>query len=156
MTEMVRVPIGNGQFIQRFKPAGPAHLYRTYGASLPLATHWVPATCEEVDCEPYLKGWSIDAAILSEQDKAVIQNAGYRYIAMDGDGAALWVFEAGQPCFKASTHRREVGKPPIFYRRRGDWRGNPDGGPVTRMRVEDWVDDFATTLDRVQTEIEKG
>ena len=151
MSGMVSTPDGN-----RFGAAGPVHLYRTYGAALPLKTHTVPATCEEVDCEQYLKGWSINAALLSERNIAEIKRAGYRYIVLPvSDSETLWVFEAGQSCFKSSTHRRDI-RPPLFYRRRGDWRGNPDGGPATQMRVEDWVDDFANNMDRLQAEIEKG
>lgn len=157
MTGMVQVPFGD-TFVTRIAPAGPAQHYKTYGASLPLATHWVPATCEEVDCEPFLKGWSINVAPLSEQDRAVITNAGYRYIELPvQEGETLWVFEAGQPCFKSSTHQREIGRPPVFYTRGGDWRGDPSGArPYVHQRPEDWVDDFANYLDRVNADIEKG
>lgn len=157
MSGMVQVPFGNTT-INRFAPVGSADQYKTYGATRPLATHWVPATCEEIDCEPFIHGWSIDAALLTEKDQHGIKQLGYRYQVLHvREGETLWVFEAGQPCFKASTHQREIGRPPIFFTRRGDWRGDPTGArPYVHTRPEDWVDDMATHLDRVRAEIEKG
>lgn len=156
MPDMVQVPFGHTT-ISRIRPLMPAHQYKTYGAARPLTTHWVKATCEEIDCEPWRLGWSINAAVLSEQDKAAIKDAGYRWIVVDvADGETQWIFEAGQPCFKSSTHQRETGRSPVFYTRPGDWRGNPEGGRATEMRPEDWVDDMAHHLDRLRSEIEKG
>lgn len=157
MSGMVQVPFGNVT-VSRFAPVGAAHQYKTYGASMPLETHWVPATCEEVDCEPYLHGWSIHIEPLSEQDLHTIQKFGYRYQVLHvREGETQWVFEAGQPCFKASTHRKEIGRPPLFFTRRGDWRGDPTGErPFVHQRPEDWVDDFATQLDRLRADREKG
>jgi hypothetical protein len=149
---MVQVPFGN-TMVSRIRPAAGAEHYKTYGAVLPRKTHWVSATCQEIDCEPYLNGWSIDSTILTEQDQAVIKQAGYRYIVVD----TLWVFEAGQPCFKSSQHQRENGRPPVYFERRGDWRGDPTGeGPRIHKNADDWVDSFATNLDRVNAAIEKG
>jgi hypothetical protein len=143
--------------LNRRAPVGAVQQYKTYGASRPLATHWVAATCEEVDCEPFLHGWSINVAPLSEQDLAVIKQHGYRYSVLPVSAEeTLWIFEAGQPCFKSSTHRREVGRPAVFYTRPGDWRGDYTGGRPSVLRPEDWVDDMATHLDRIRAEIEKG
>ena len=144
--------------LNRPEPLMPVQNYQTYGASMPLATHWVQATCEEIDCEPYLHGWSINAVVLDERDKAAIKEAGYRYIVLPvSENEEQWLFEPGQPCFKSRTHRREIGRPPVFYRRPGDWRGNPTGTrPFVHSSPESWVDDFSTHLDRLRAEIEKG
>jgi len=143
--------------LNRRAPVGDVQQYQTYGAARPLTTHWVPATCEDVDCEPFLRGWSINVTPLSEQDLATIKQHGYRYTVLSVSAEeTLWIFDAGQPCFRASTHRREVGRPAVFYKRPGDWRGDPTGGRPNVLRPEDWVDDMATQLDRLRTEIEKG
>lgn len=157
MAGIVQAPHGNG-FLNRPAPVADARFYKTYGASRPLDTHWVPATCEEVDCEPFLMGWSINVVPLSEQDLAVIKQHRYRYHVVPVSAEeTLWIFDAGQPCFKASTHQREIGRPPVFFTRPGDWRGDPSGaGAFVHARPEDWVDDMATHLDRLRTEIEKG
>lgn len=156
MTGMVQQRDGN-VFLNRIAPVGPVQAYKTYGASMPLDTHWVPASCEDVDCEPFLKGWSINAAPLSEQDRAAIKQHGYRYRVLEVSAEEiLWLFDAGQPCFKSSTHQLPV-RPPVFYTRPGDWRGNPTGQrPYVHDSAENWVDDMATHLDRLRTEIERG
>ncbi|HEX3781717.1 MAG TPA: hypothetical protein VHX38_18800 [Pseudonocardiaceae bacterium] len=157
MSGMVQVPFGH-TFINRTAPVGPPQAYKTYGASMPLETHWVPATCDEVDCEPFLHGWSINVAPLSEQDIATIKQHGYRYqvLAVSAE-EILWIFDAGQPCFKSSEHRMETGRPPVFYTRPGDWRGDPTGRrPYVHDSAENWVDDMATHLDRLRTENERG
>lgn len=144
--------------LNRFAPVAEARFYKTYAATRPLDTHWVPATCEEVDCEPFLKGWSINVAPLSDQDITAIKSFGYRYSVLSVSAEeTLWIFDAGQPCFKATTHRREINRPPIFFTRDGDWRGDPTGNkPYVHKRAEDWVDDMATHFDRIRAEIEKG
>jgi hypothetical protein len=154
---MVQEPFGH-TFLNRIAPVGPAQAYKTYGASMPLRTHWVAATCEEVDCEAFLNGWSINVTPLSEQDVAAIREHGYRYDVLPVSAEeTLWLFDAGQPCFKATEHRKEIGRPPIFYTRRGDWRGDPTGGrPYMHDSAENWVDDMATHLDRLRTERERG
>jgi hypothetical protein len=157
MSGMVQAPDGR-VLLNRIAPVGPARAYKTYGASMPLATHWVAATCEELDCEPFLKGWSINVAPLSEQDIATIKAFGYRYSVLPVSAEqTLWIFDAGQPCFKAATHRKATGRPALFYTRAGDWRGDPTGQrPYVHDSAENWVDDMATHLDRLRTETEKG
>ena len=90
------------------------------------------------------------------------------------DGFVRLTFPAGQPCFRASSHRVSVQRPPIFLVRPGDARSNPRDGmgrsygdPVTSVRLaraggrihtrpEHWVEDSAETLDSVRTAREKG
>lgn len=156
MSGTVQARDGN-VFLNRIAPVGPVQAYKTYGAAMPLKTHWVPASCEDVDCEPFLKGWSINVTPLSEQDLSTIKKFGYRYQVLPVSAEeTLWIFDAGQPCFKSSEHRMQV-RPPVFYTRPGDWRGNPTGQrPYVHASAENWVDDMATHLDRLKAEQQKG
>jgi hypothetical protein len=73
------------------------------------------------------------------------------------EGQTYLVFDAGQPCFRASQHRARVDRPPLYIVRDGDYRGNPRG---TKARLHqnpaNWVEDFATHQQAIADEIEKG
>lgn len=156
MTGMVQQRDGN-VYLNRLAPEGPMQAYKTYGAAMPIDSHWVSVTCEEFECEFFLNGWSINVAPLSEQDRAAINAFGYRYRVLEVTAEeTLWLFEPGQPCFKSSTHRVQV-RPPTFYTRAGDWRGDPTGQrPYVHDSAENWVDDMATHLDRIRAAQQKG
>src|ERR1700733_771451 len=55
---MISVPFGpHGQTVSRLAPLGDPRAYKTYGASMPLRTHWRTGTCEEAGCEAHRSGW---------------------------------------------------------------------------------------------------
>lgn len=139
-------------------PLMPAAAYKTYAVVQPLATHWRPATCAEVDCPHYLNGWRTQLETLTPDLREAVRTSGRKHtVASVGPGVTYLVFESGQPCFAASRHRIQVGRPPLYVVRDGDWRGNPRR---TRDRVHQrpdlWLEDFAGHQQKIADEIEKG
>lgn len=143
----------------RIEPLMPVQAYKTYGMSMPLRTHWRPASCEEADCEAYRNGWQTIVPAASDHAE-LIRSADfrrrYRYTEQPGEGPlAVFTFPPGQQCFKSSEHRVPVGRPAIWTVRGGDWRGATTE-PRVHKRAEDWVEDFAGHQDRLATAIERG
>ena len=142
----------------RLEPMMPAAAYKSYSMRRPLATHFRAATCEEADCPDYLNGW-VTIVPEGSDNAALVRSLKGRWHFTEErreGGLAAFTFPPGQQCFKASTHRVPVGRPSIFLVTGGDHRGNPLQTPSRILRVEDWVDDFATHQDRLAREIEKG
>ena len=147
--------------LHRIDPLMPAAAYNTYLIAVPLATHWRPATCEEVGCVQYLNGW---ASLIDETSELGQRQA--HYIRHDRtrrhteertpDGLTRFTFEAGQKCYGASSHRRRLDRVERYAVRGGDWRGNPRGEFREHVRPEDWVEDFGEHQDRLKTVIERG
>ncbi|HEV8653261.1 MAG TPA: hypothetical protein VG276_28680 [Actinomycetes bacterium] len=132
---------------------------KTYQVVAPLASHWRPASCAEVDCPHFLSGWRtvLDTASQGELVKAVMES-GRKPSAVLREGSTItFVFEPGTPCFKASQHRVPLEREPLYLVRGGDWRGNPRGTPLRRhVRPDDWVDDFATHQQDLADRLERG
>jgi hypothetical protein len=134
--------------------------YMTYRIIAPKATHFGPATCEDVECAAYAKGWSslIDEATeLGQKQAHYIRNHSGRSFTESRTEAGLtdFVFRPGQPCFAQHVYRNEL--PAIFRVDGGDFRGNPLGiQPVTHTRPEYWVEDFQEHQDKVKTVLERG
>lgn len=141
----------------RIQPAMPAHAYKTFAMVSPIETHMRQATCEEVGCDHYTRGWRVHVEALTPELLHAAKTAGRRYREEHvADGQTYLVFEPGQPCFKAATHRAPIGRPPLFVVRDGDYRGNPRGTPSRQLRPDQWVDDFATHQDKLADEFKKG
>lgn len=116
----------------------------------PLATHWRKASCAEVRCIDFEHGWRIRVDALSEKDLHAMRVSGRHWTVLDaGPGETWWVFEAGQPCFRASTHRAPVGRPELYVVR--------DRGEVKRYdRSDQWADDCATHTTKIVDKIMEG
>jgi hypothetical protein len=55
-----------------------------------------------------------------------------------------------------NKHQVRLEKPEIFIVKGGDHRGNPKGTPTrVHTKAEFWVEEFAETQDKIQTQIEK-
>lgn len=136
--------------LNRITPNAPAAAYKTYAIRSPLSTHFRPATCAEVDCQPYQLGWSTTVPAGSK-DEALIRRTGRHFTAERvGAGFIKFSFPPGQACFKASTHRVSLQRPENFLVLGGDYRGNPVGTPAYRhTRPEFWVEDFAIHQDKI-------
>jgi hypothetical protein len=127
--------------------------YKTYQILAPAATHWRAATCAEVDCGAYLSGW---ATVIDESVPDPGQKQAY-YIRYQSErrftesrnaaGLTVFVFEAGQDCFRR-PHRTPVGRPEFFVVR--------DGAHRRDLRPADWVDDFANHQQRLADAQAKG
>lgn len=130
-------------------PLADPRAYKTYSISAPLATHWRPATCAEVDCPYYLHGWRVRKEHCDEQMLHVIATCGRRYRELAiRQGETYFEFEAGQPCLKASEHRARVERPELYLIRDGDMRGNPTGRRI-EVSGTTWNDDFGEHQERL-------
>lgn len=143
--------------VNRITPALPVGAMKTYEIRMPKQTHWREATCAEVECPEFQNGWTTRLPRGSELVD-VLRRSGRRFHEItDLTSPELeFIFEPGQPCFRATTHRVRVDRPELFVVREGDWRGNPRGTSRQHRRPEDWVDDFATHQDKLATALERG
>ncbi|WP_432019915.1 hypothetical protein [Streptomyces sp. 1222.5] len=148
--------------MNRINPAMPAEAYKTYAIVAPKSTHWVDATCAQVDCAHHLNGWQsvIDETTELGQRQAhyIRKQSGRRFSEERRDGGlTAFTFDAGQECFNSAKHQRRLDRPELYVVRDGDFRGNPRG-TATRQHANaaDWVDDFATHQQGIADEIAKG
>lgn len=121
----------------------PAQSYRV---AMPIATHWEQASCEDVDCPAFRNGW---VTILPVGDPliATLRASGRSYREEAGDAGLLrFVFAAGQPCFRASTHRQQTDRPAIFI------HGNRETAESRVVQPNEWQERFAETLDGLSDE----
>lgn len=141
--------------INRLQPQGTPQAYKTFQIVQPLATHFRPATCAEVDCPAHTSGWKsvIDESTdLGKQQAHYIRNvAGRRYT--EGRAAAIttFTFEAGQQCFR--PHQTPLERDPIHIVKDGDWRASQN---PHQLRGDDWVDSFQNHQDQLKTRLERG
>lgn len=131
----------------RLEPLLPVTAVKTYTIAAPLATHWRPATCAEVDCENHRFGWvsDIDESTENGQRWALLirkrSRRSFTETRLDS-GVTRFSFPPGQTCFQASEHKVPNGRPELYVVRGGDWRGNPRGELQTGLTATQWTDDF--------------
>jgi hypothetical protein len=141
--------------LSRIQPVGPVQAYKTYQVSTPRS-HTRPASCAEVGCEPYAKGWTTVLHVVDQAQLVHTVRTSGRPFREATDGTQVtFVFEPGTRCFRAAEHRVQV-RPEIYVVRDGDWRGNPTGRSRQHDRPEHWVEDFALHQDRIITDLRKG
>lgn len=142
--------------INRAEPAMPAGAYKTYQIAAPLSSHFRPATCAEVDCPDYLRGWRVRWEPLTPELRHAATTSGRRYRLEVVSATESWLlYEAGQPCFRAGEHRKRLERPELFVVRGGDHR-QAIGETRRHTRPEDWVDDFANHQDRIASAQRRG
>lgn len=145
---------------QRIAPNLPVGAVKTYGIRAPLQTHWRPATCAEVECLAYQRGWRTTVDVRSElgarQAYYIRMHSGRSFEVSEVNelGMVTFTFPAGQKCFQ--EHRVPLERPQIFVVRGGDWRGNPRGEFRRHVRAADWVDDFAEHQDKLADRFTQG
>ena len=127
--------------------------HRTFRISSPIATHYRPASCADVDCSAHLHGWrttvDIGTDLGREQAAYIRAHAGRRHVEPTEDGRLVaFTFEPGQVCFAAADHRVPLDRPEIFRTSIGPALGVDD--IVHTLRPDQWVDDFATHLDGIR------
>jgi len=148
--------------LNRIVPNAPAAAYKTYAIRSPLATHFRPATCAEVECQAYAKGWKtiVDERIDLGRRQAyyIRKESGRRFFEHRGEaGLTCFDFEAGQRCFRSGEHRVSLRRPENFVVLGGDWRGNPLGSPsVKHVKPEFWIEDFQDHQTRLRDARERG
>lgn len=159
----------------RFPPRMPPQAYKTYHVARPMlverdgtarpGSHWRAATCQEVDCAAYRRGWKtvIDVSRRARgglpsgmaQANFIRLHAGRHFTAVQDGDLVTFTFPPGQKCF--TQHRIPVGREPIFAVTGGDWRGNPTGmRPVRFANHRRFVDDFGEHQQRLADRYKKG
>jgi hypothetical protein len=147
--------------VTRIQPhLGPAE-YKTYQVVAPNATHWRKATCAEIECEYYIRGWMTEvdpATELGRRQMAYITRESGRRFSQERmpTGLVQFTFEAGQRCFQ--EHRVRLDRPELYIVRRGDFRmkTGPRRQFQGRNAAADWVDDFSAHQDRLATALGRG
>jgi hypothetical protein len=145
--------------LNRIGPALPPEHMTTYALKAPLATHFRPATCAQVDCSNWRHGWRTLIDELTElgqrQAHYIRKQAGRAFTEYPDGGITVFEFEPGQECF--AQHQRPLEREPLYLVRGGDWRGDPRGtGARVHASGEDWVEDMQTSLDKTRTRAERG
>ncbi len=128
----------------------------------PIDTHWRVGTCEEDDCEQFIKGWQTvvdETTDLGQQQAAYIRGDKTRRHVESREIVELpphapdappvnavprtvFRFEAGQKCFR--QHRVPLDRPEIYL-----VRGERGAQSLVHSGPEAWVDDFCTNQERV-------
>ena len=124
---------------------------RNYGAASPTETHRREATCKEVDCKNWNRGWDTTVPAGGKED-AYIRNhltpprSFQEMIPDDKPGWVTFRFYPGQTCFVA--HTTPLWRTPFFT--------VSDGMGMSRLEPTNWVDDFSEHLERLKKETEIG
>jgi hypothetical protein len=127
-------------------PRMPTHAYKTFNIAAPVNTHFRPATCEEIDCPAYLNGWTYRKTdLIAANLYDLVTHAGKRYReqALDEGGELFLVFEPGQICFQAKSHRISLERPQFFFSGRGDHRSYSPKRAYQYVDGAEWSEAFA-------------
>lgn len=145
-------------------PSLPERFKKHYVLLAPLATHWRPATCAEVECSRWTTGFEI---VIPSGPGAAERIA---YLRADRtrsktewarlDGAVVFRFPPGTPLYAGNpehdNHRIRLDRPEIY--------GVSDRSTDFQLRLhtgrgngaDDWVDDFANHQDRLSEAHKRG
>ncbi len=135
------------QHMQTFQVKAPKGAYR-------------PATCEEVECQMYAKGWKMQLDLqsgLGQKQAYYIKHQSGRSFTHEvlESGLVELTFKGGQPCFQ--EHQLRTDLPESFIVKGGDSRGNPLRVPTrVHKRPETWLEEFAANQDRIAAVHERG
>lgn len=137
--------------MNRFPPALAAHQYRTFQMRAPLATHFRAATCEEQRCPAWVHGWvtRVDLSTDLGQAQAAYIRKGATGRQWAEDDPGVFVFPAGQTCFKQSEHRTRNDRPELYVIRNGDHRVPDRVADPVQVSPDSWVDAFRTHTERL-------
>jgi hypothetical protein len=144
----------------RATPLNRPENMQTFEVAAPKATHTRPATCEEVECPQYLRGWKMVIDLNTDLGRAQGQyikfSAGRAYVVEDQrDGLVTLLFSGNQPCFR--EHRVPNDRPAVYRVKGGDFRGNPLRTPTrVHKKPEYWLEEFQENQDRLKTQFERG
>lgn len=142
----------------RIEPKLPATAVKTYAIHAPISTHYRPATCQEVNCEAYARGWTtlldVTTDIGVRQAKYITGASGRTHTVLNKGTTLEFTFPAGQQCF--AQHQVPLEREPFYVVRDGDFRGNPRGTAPRKLSAPDWTDDFANHQDTIATALGEG
>lgn len=146
--------------VNRVMPAMGAQNYQTFQIAAPKSTHTRKATCEEVECAQYARGWKMKldlATELGQRQAHYIKYQSGRSFTHEAlpEGLVELTFRSGQPCFQ--EHRVRTDLPEVFRVKGGDFRGNPLKTPTrVHKKPEFWVEEFALNQQKIADAIQKG
>lgn len=142
----------------RIDPKGPQSAYQTFRVKQPLKTHFRRATCKEIDCERYLKGFKINTdprTPRGQRQAFLIRQEGIRFVtAKQSDGTVDYIFPAGQSCFE--MHFRSLFREPLTAITRGDWRTPRARREPRVMPVGEWLNRFQEHQGAIATMMSRG
>lgn len=131
--------------------------------------HYVPSTCEQVDCQRYREGWqsAIDestslgqgqahyirhdsgrsfreytAAEWNEKMRHRAEEAGEKWTDIP-NSMTVFSFAPGQRCFKSDEHQRTEAHTPLFL------VGGREGLIRKHSNADSWADDLRTHQDNI-------
>lgn len=134
--------------------------YKSFQIVSPKSTHFRPATCHEVDCVSFQRGWRqiIDIKTIDGQKTAYwIRMHSQRHFTVERtqtEGVLAFVFPPGQRCFV--QHEVRLERPEVFLTRHGNPLMPIHRTEPQQYRPDQWVDQFASLTDKIQTERNKG
>lgn len=147
-------------FVSRIAPGVGAEHYQTFQISAPKSTHTRRATCGEVECQQYLRGWRMRLDLnteLGQKQAYYIKHHSGRSFEITGqeNGMVDLEFRGQQDCFQ--EHRVPNDRPEIYRVKGGDFRGNPLR-TLTRVhkKPEFWVEEFAENQQKIADAVKKG
>lgn len=148
--------------VNRIEPQGDPSLYKTYAMLRPKSTHTRIATCQEVDCPDFLRGWrthiDLSTDIGKRQSRYIRDHSGRSFVEVKrpifGDPTVVLEFPAGQQCFR--EHRVPLEREPLFVVKGGDYRGNPLGLPTVQRTRDEWLDDFGNHQLSIAEAVKRG
>lgn len=143
--------------INRIAPKLPVTAMQTYSIDAPMATHFRPASCTEVECPHHLEGWQTlvdeNAQLGQRQADYIRRHAGRAFTeSREKEGVTTFTFPAGQKCFR--PHQVRIDRPEIFSVVGGDFRGRTSEPRV--LPANGWVEHMQDGLHRLQTLAERG
>ena len=133
-----------------------------FSIAQPWETHYGWVSCKDYDCEQYINGWKLILSVdgqkdqieyvrsLKDKEEEVAPGVKHRYWFTEEQNDPLlitFIFPAGQPCFKASTHKWHV-RPPIWVHDRNEIRRVLKDGDFKDLMNEESY--------KIQHEREKG
>lgn len=142
----------------------PVSAVKTYSIEQPISTHFRKATCQEVNCTNFTKGFKVHVEKVLAMPNgvnilAMIKGSGKKFVELAVAPGQTWLeFEAGQSCFDGDSgrHVTSLERPALFVVRGGDWRGNPRGEQRTHASGYDWADDMQNHRDKLLSAVERG
>lgn len=144
----------------RVTPRVGAEHYQTFQISAPKSTHTRRASCEEVECQQYLRGWrmriDLNTELGQKQAYYIKHHSGRSFRAIGQENGVVDLeFRGQQDCFQ--EHRVPNDRPEVYRVKGGDFRGNPLR-TLTRVhkKPEFWVEEFAENQQKIADAVKKG
>lgn len=149
-----------GRPINRVENKNDPRRMVTFQMAAPKSTHFRKASCEEVECAQYVRGWrmriDLTAELGQKQAHYIKHSSGRSYkVVQQNNGLVELEFAPNQPCFK--EHQVRLQRPDIYRVKGGDYRGNPLNIPTrVHKNPAHWVEEFQENQDNLKTQIERG